>query len=245
MGDSNDEGDEDYYVPLEDQRVFGAGIKRKRIAFVPQTSPSVDITSIGSSTKPSGVSSRYLSIVLPQDSSASPSPTRSEVNQRVSDVASRIDSPSAIEDPSALCPICNLPLSTPVTSSTVHESSIPHQASLPHSHPPSHLPRQHVGLKYLSSYGWDPDSRLGLGTTGDGIRVPIKAKEKKDTVGLGVDFSQAEKGTRKLKQWDDEPIKKLNAKQVKKMEEERKRKGEKLRNAFYQSDDVAKYLGEG
>lgn len=74
--------------------------------------------------------------------------------------------------------------------------------------------------------------------------MPIKAKEKKDTVGLGVDLSHVKEGTRKQKPQDDEPIKKLNAKQVRKMEEESKRKGEKLRKAFYQSDDVTKYLGD-
>ena len=238
MVEADDE--EDYYVPLEDQRVFGAGIKRKRIAFVPQTSSSSssDNASFDSIKKPSDVGDRYLSIVLPHKRPASNPRVNSDDQSRPSADSPAPSPPTVTTDPAKICPICNLPLSTPVPSSAPHESSIPHQASLPHSHPPSHLPRENIGLKYLSSYGWDPDSRLGLGTTGTGIRVPIKAKEKNDTVGLGINLSKQKK------EQHDEPIRKLNAKEVRRLEEAGKRRGERLRKAFYQRDDVAKYLGE-
>ena len=41
-------------------------------------------------------------------------------------------------------------------------------------------------MRYLVSCGWDPDSREGLGRRGEGRRVPVKAVEKRDTLGLGV-----------------------------------------------------------
>jgi hypothetical protein len=40
------------------------------------------------------------------------------------------------------------------------------------------------------------------------------------------------------------PVQKLNAKQVRKKQVEERKRGEKLRNLFFMSDDVLKYLGE-
>lgn len=108
-----------------------------------------------------------------------------------------------------------------------------------HSHPPSHLDRNNIGLKYLTSHGWDPDSRQGLGVGGAGIRIPVKAKEKNDTIGIGIDSS---KHGRQLAA--PAITKRLNAKQVRRLEEEDKKRREKLQRMFYQNDDVAKYLGE-
>jgi hypothetical protein len=39
-------------------------------------------------------------------------------------------------------------------------------------------------------------------------------------------------------------VEKLNAKQARKGAAEARRRGEKLRNMFFQSDEVLKYLGE-
>lgn len=47
---------------------------------------------------------------------------------------------------------------------------------------------------------------------------------------------------RKLRERDPPP---LNAKEVRRREEEGKRKGERLREMFYQNDDVERYLGGG
>ena len=61
-----DYDDEDYFVPLEDQRVFGAGIKRKRVPFVRAagdlhtTAPSAPT----SNTPTRSVADIYSSIVL-------------------------------------------------------------------------------------------------------------------------------------------------------------------------------------
>ncbi|KAL9113085.1 MAG: hypothetical protein Q9227_002697 [Pyrenula ochraceoflavens] len=213
--------DENYHVPPQDQRIFGAGIKRKRVPFVAASS----LTNVTSEATPiSGqptVESRYLSIVLPQNEERG---------------ASKSFPVQGLDN--AVCSVCSLPLATsPITP---HETSLAHQACLPHSHPPSHLDREHVGLRYLSSYGWDPDSRTGLGSKGEGIRVPLKGKVKNNTVGLGVPISTKGATVKKI-----EKEQKLNAKQVRQHESMEKRKADKLRQMFYSNPDVDRYLGPG
>lgn len=52
-----------YLIPLQDQRIFGAGIKGKRVHFIP---PTTDYpTDPSKPSKPSKAGDRYLSIVLP------------------------------------------------------------------------------------------------------------------------------------------------------------------------------------
>src|SRR5256714_4412151 len=226
--------DDEYFLPLQDQRVFGAGIKRKKVAFVPPSSlESVDPNA--SKTAATTSRDRYLSII--QKSRGE------EVHAAERQSLSTTHNAEAVQ---ALCIICHLPLSTsdlstgtetsPTTLKTSHESSIAHQVCLTHSHPPSHLDRKHVGLKYLSSYGWDPDSRQGLGAKGEGIRAPIKAKIKKDTSGLGIDV----RGDRKV-QKKKPPLVLLNAKQIRQQELEGKKREAQLREAFY-GKDLEKYL---
>ena len=99
------------------------------------------------------------------------------------------------ESAQTYCDVCNLPISDPQsqsqqeptsTSTRPHEASLAHQVCLKHSHPPSHLDRTRAGMRYLSTYGWNPDSRLGLGAPGrEGIREPLKGRIKHDTAGLG------------------------------------------------------------
>ncbi|EEP75869.1 predicted protein [Uncinocarpus reesii 1704] len=251
--------EDEYFLPLEDQRVFGAGIKRKRVQFVPSSetqpkassapattasTPHPDGTSI--TPEPSSLGDKYLSIVLSKSTSPSPSLDPSTVP------ATAHGSPSATEDTTPpTCDICNLPLSEPPPATAgskypphPHESSLVHQASLPHSHPPSAIDRTRPGYKYLSSYGWDPDSRAGLGPTGSGIRVPVRARVKHDTAGLGLQAKQMSDAERRERE-KRKIAGKLNAKQVRKREEEGKRKGERLREMFYRSDDLDKYLGGG
>lgn len=110
---------------------------------------------------------------------------------------------------------------------------------LNHSHPPSHVDRNRKGYTYLSSYGWDPDSRLGLGASGQGIQFPIKTRPKDDKLGIGVVLPKEGEIIKKVK------IQKLDAGKVRKMHENDKRKGEKLREMFYRSDDIERYLGGG
>ena len=247
---NNDDDDDEYFLPLEDQRVFGAGIKRKRVPFIKSSttsnlettnhSLSAPATASTSPAPPTGgsIGDKYLSIVLP-------SSTSSSVNRSRSSNDSEPTTTSTIT-----CDICNLPL-TPnpnATSGTTdrpdkhpHESSLAHQVCLPHSHPPSAIDRRRTGYKYLASYGWDPDSRRGLGPEGQGIQFPLKSRAKNDTVGLGVKLSAVPKG--KSNGVGKKKTEQLNAKQVRKKEEEKRRQGERLGEMFYQSDDVQRYLG--
>ncbi|KAL8790981.1 MAG: hypothetical protein Q9195_006126 [Heterodermia aff. obscurata] len=223
------EPDQEYTIPLQDQRVFGAGLKRKRIHFVP--------AGISSSPPPphppptTNPGQRYLSIVL------------GDTKSTIQDKADAETTPEALTPDTHRCEICNLPISTIADESAggakPHESSLVHQVCLAHSHPPSHLDRNRAGLRYLSSYGWDPDSRLGLGAKGEGVRVPIKAMVKNDTVGLGVEKAVGKRQRVAAK------VERLDAKGVRRKELEGRKRGERLQQIFYGADDVEKYLGGG
>ncbi|KAL8865117.1 MAG: hypothetical protein Q9215_001622 [Flavoplaca cf. flavocitrina] len=226
-------GDEtEYVIPLKDQSVFGAGVRRKKITFVPSRGGDQHPASAPTAQ---GAGDRYLSIVLNKSNASA----NTDVNhtQKQSNLQNIITS---------ICEICKLPIENQdveaeTACSKPHETSLAHQICLSHSHPPSHLDRNRQGLRYLSSYGWDPDARLGLGATGNGIRIPIKPKPKNNTMGLGLDvtpWSTANKVTKPV-------VKKLDAKKTRKDEEREKREGEKLRNMFYEREDVEKYLGSG
>jgi len=222
--------DEEYLVPSEDQRVFGAGIKRKRVQFVPAESPP-----LAPPAPPSdNAADRYLSIVFPSDPKSHNHPIRPSVDcTNTAKIASPISNAEI-----TICDICNLPINsesdTSPAASKPHESSLVHQLCLAHSHPPSHLDRSRHGLMYLSSYGWDPDSMLGLGANGEGIRAPLKGVMKNDTVGLGVKKGQV--GEKKV-------VRRLDAKGVRRKDDEDRKRGEKLQEMFYGNLDVERYLG--
>ncbi|TVY47358.1 hypothetical protein LOCC1_G002231 [Lachnellula occidentalis] len=230
-----------YEIPLQDQRVFGAGIKRKRVQFVPSTSKAPSITT--SSTPAKSVSDLYLKLVLPGDSKA--------------DAKEHGTPPGVVADETQVCKICSLPFSDlappvsgdepetidipfqrPPSKPRPHEASLAHQVCLTHSHPPSHLDRNRKGLAYLSAHGWDPDARRGLGSSGQGIQFPIKTKPKDDKMGIGVVLPKPGEIMKK------EKPKKLDAGKVKKLYEKDKRKTERLREMFYQNEDVDRYLGK-
>lgn len=76
---------------------------------------------------------------------------------------------------------------------------------------------------------------------GEGIQAPIKAVAKNDTVGLGSSLSrQGGKGAVKKEQ-----VQLLDAGKVRQEAEDARRRGEKLREAFYSRDDVEAYLAGG
>jgi hypothetical protein len=233
-----DEG-EDYYVPLEDQRVFGAGIKRKRIAFVPASNTEAAHNTGASppAISTTNIADRYLSIVLSKSVKTNTSPyTDPSLSASLPPPPPPPDTASA-----PLCSVCSQPLSP------THESTIAHQLCLAHSHPPSHLDRSRAGLRYLNSYGWDPDSRVGLGANAEGRRYPIKPIPKHDTVGLrerdDLEAELAKVKVRKEKKQEG-VVKKMNAKEVRRKDDEMKKKAERLRGMFYRNDEVEKYLGE-
>jgi hypothetical protein len=254
--------DDTYEIPLQDQRVFGAGIKRQRVKFVPSSSSS-SITPAPGSTAAKSVSDLYLTLVLPK---GAPSPETSAKSSLPSPTPSTfVDNGLSIIETSdpQICDICRLPLSVSSSDETIaftdntssksadhqtqappprarpHEASLAHQICLTHSHPPSHLDRNRKGLAYLSAYGWDPDARRGLGAEGQGIQFPIKTKPKDDKLGIGVVLPKS--GEIKKK----ERTQKLDAGKVRKLQERDKRKGEKLREMFYRSEDVERYLAGG
>ncbi|KAJ9651994.1 hypothetical protein H2198_008736 [Neophaeococcomyces mojaviensis] len=223
---------DDYFVPLVDQRVFGAGIKRKRVAFVPATADKNTLPR--TDAKKSSAGDTYLSIVLRKNT---------EISSHVGSAAS---APlSANELNAAECPICGQPLSNVRGNDDNHETSIAHQVCLEHSHPPSHLDRSRTGLRYLQDYGWDPDARKGLGAQQEGIRIPIKAKQKHDTSGIGIalknEDDEPKRKRKNLRTPAQEETVKLNAKEVRKVEIEKKKRAEKLRRSIY-GDDLSAYL---
>ncbi|KAI9729290.1 MAG: hypothetical protein M1834_006961 [Cirrosporium novae-zelandiae] len=230
--------DDEYSIPLQDQRVFGAGIKRKRIQFVPSSSTSS--STLSNPDNGTSVGDHYLSIVLSKSSRPASAPqegTRlAEKRQKNEELATQSRSPTSL----VLCEICRLPISSSDTEASVtskpHEASLAHQVCLSHSYPPSHYDRERQGLRYLSSYGWDPDSRLGLGASGGGIMAPLKAKVKNNTLGIGVKLP-------KKTQMKMEKVRKLNAKEVRRKDAEGRKKADRLREMFYRSEDLDRYLG--
>lgn len=227
--------EEEYVVLAEDQRVFGAGIKRKRVQFVPAAAVDVSQTALQPTTT-RNAGDRYLSIVLPKE--AKPSLDTADILESTADRAQAASQTTDIPN-DGICDICKLPLNPDSTSSLQpHESSLVHQFCLEHSYPPSHLDRNRPGLRYLASYGYDPDSRLGLGARGEGIRAPLKGKVKHDTVGLGVELAKGKGLVGEAK-----AVKRLDAKGVRKKEAEDKKRREKLQEMFYGNGELEKYLG--
>jgi G-patch domain len=221
--------DDEYEIPLQDQRVFGAGLKRKRVHFVPSSISTAVSSPPPTPAGTSSVAERYLNLVLPKSSSAEPEMTDSLANVPRSNESSSDDSS---------CDICALPIpSRSVLPSKPHEVTLAHQVCLTHSHPPSHINRSRLGLRLLQSSGWDPDSRTGLGANGQGIQFPIKSKVKEDKLGLGLVLPDKNSMVRKAK------VEKLDAGGVRKEVERDKRRGERLREMFYRNEDVERYLG--
>ncbi|KAI9886252.1 MAG: hypothetical protein M1823_001923 [Watsoniomyces obsoletus] len=224
----NPNEDDEYLIPLKDQRVFGAGLKRKRVHFVPPA-PELEGVTAQQPTRGESVASFYESLVLPNSTNSPAS------------VDPESPAPTTSTGETQICEICKLPIQPSITADTVprpHESSLAHQVCLTHSHPPSHLDQRNKGLQYLSSYGWDPNDRRGLGPEGEGRLFPIKPKVKGDKLGIGAKLPKAVREAKVEKKPE-----KLDAKKIRKREAEAKRKAEKMHQLFYQADDVNRYLG--
>ncbi|KAI0435305.1 hypothetical protein F5Y09DRAFT_293497 [Xylaria sp. FL1042] len=219
----NDDAEE---VPLHHKRPFGSGLKRKQVIFVPASSGDLNSIDESKSSEPSkSVSDIYLSIVLPKET-------------READIGET--SATGLN----ICDVCQLPVKEPSdvadavkSSHRPHQASIAHQVCMTHSHPPSSLDRSRMGLGVLQAQGWDPDARTGLGASNQGISFPIKAKPKNDTLGLGVEVPKDIAAKKK------EKSQMLNAKKVRKIAAEGKKRHDKLMQQFYGNSDVEKYLG--
>lgn len=200
-GDEDSEDDKPRDEAPWRRRAYGSLLKAPRIAFVAEGS-ALETPGIvrPKSTKPaSEISNWYLNHVLGKPASSS-APASTTASSRTSpqpstpptaeSTASLIAAHSTSEE---LCPTCNTPLHE------THNTSVAHLCSLPHSHPPHALNRSSVGLKVLTSQGWDPDARVGLGKSGEGIRAPIKLAEKKGKEGVGRKVVVGEKKTKEVK----------------------------------------------
>ncbi|KAK6436573.1 hypothetical protein LTR95_007235 [Oleoguttula sp. CCFEE 5521] len=222
--------DEEYEVPLRDQRYFGAGIRKRKV--------NLPTTTEGSAAD------RYLTIVLGKKPTGDATWSTQAQNGKVSDQITGgaglksgtkgDDERHFNNDSPTLCEICARPV-VDTEKSMAHESSIAHQLCLQHSHPPSHLDRSRKGLAVLRDHGWDPDSRRGLGADGEGIMYPIRAVENPQKAGLGAKLLPVESREKRAP---------LDAGKVRQMDQDGKTQAQKLRTAFYASDDVLKYLGE-
>lgn len=78
----------------------------------------------------------------------------------------------------------------------------------------------------------------------------MKGRMKADTVGLGVDVEELQRRRQRQKDAGErgagrDKVQKLNARQVRKAHGEDRRKGERLREMFYRSEDLQRYLGGG
>ncbi|KAK2001622.1 G-patch domain-containing protein [Colletotrichum falcatum] len=236
QAEDDKEYDEEEDVPLHHRRPFGAGIQRRPIQFVKASDPTLCTTELVKTTKSgSSVGDFYLSLVLPSEKKE----------------------PEAAKPEAQMCAVCDLPLGKEDAAGEInnggrnsgnetatirkHEASIAHQVCLTHSHPPSALDRSRMGLTYLSSHGWDPDSRKGLGAAGQGIQYPLKTKPKEDKYGLGLDIPKGVKSRVEKKQKPQT----LDAKKCRKKADEDKKKAERLRQMFYGSEAMDRYLGSG
>lgn len=241
--------DDEYEIPLRDQRYFGAGIKRKRVQFVPASDQAQLDTASPTTPKPGMTAAeKYLSIVFGKSNTAeraSSAPmseqkiaaeSSSEAKEKGSEVGNaHMLGDAHLEDGSKMhCDLCKRDVPTGMSRED-HEGSIVHQISRPIFYPPSHIDRKRKGLAVLRSQGWDPDSRKGLGAQGEGMLHPLKAVENPHRAGLGL-----KPAPEKVK---EKPVR-LDAAKVRQIEAERKKKADSLRKSFYQDDDKLKYLGE-
>ncbi|KAI1434444.1 hypothetical protein GGR50DRAFT_402947 [Xylaria sp. CBS 124048] len=220
-------------VPLQHKRPFGSGLKRKHIVFVPASSENLSYIEESKPPAPSkSVSEIYLSIVLPK-----------ETDEATSTEHAHTPRPN-------ICEVCMLPMKENAdvvgpgySPARPHEASIAHQVCMSHSHPPSALDRSRMGLSVLQAQGWDPDARIGLGASGQGISFPIKTKPKNNTLGLGVQVPKEFAAEKKQNEKTTGKSRLLDAKKVRKMAAEDKKRHERLRHQFYGNSEVERYLG--
>lgn len=207
-------------IPLHRKKAFGAGLKRKKVEFVPAQDPDASSTINGAGTNSTStlIGDLYASVVLKQD--APPTSNNKEPET---------------------CSVCGLPITT---TKEKHEASLAHQASITHSHPPSALDRSRMGLRTLASRGWDPDARVGLGREGEGMRYPIKVLAKEDNMGIGAaeEAKRLEEERKKKKVVVEEPVKVLSAKELKAQEVKQRKKGEVLQREIFGRGDLDQYL---
>ncbi|CAI6248172.1 unnamed protein product [Periconia digitata] len=197
-------------APFAELPTFGRGLWKRPIKFI---SPA-PISPTPVAPKTSSLADAYRAIVFP---SGRPEPK---------------------SDAYPLCGVCGGPVTE--SSDRAHFLSHKHQAALPLAPIPSGIDRTRMGLKYLEKYGFDVDSRVGLGASGQGRLFPIVPKEKRDKLGLGVNKRlQVEKRRRDTASPTND---KLDAGKMRKLAVKEKQKHERLQRMFYGDDKVERYL---
>lgn len=240
--DERDDYDDLDDVPLQHRKPFGSGLRRNEIKFVPASNGDPEVAKQQQSkTTGQSISDFYLNMVLKK-------PAETAATHEGKEQAK-----------ATLCDICSMPVSAaPDNNNTIsgttssnnrrpapgpHEASIAHQVCLAHSHPPSALDRSRMGLTVLAAQGWDPDSRAGLGLEGQGTQYPVKVKPKEDRLGVGVVVPKDGSSTAAKKQRERPKL--LDAKKVRKMAAEDRKRADKLQRELFGRVDLERYLGPG
>lgn len=236
--DERDDFDDLDDVPLHHRKPFGSGLRRNEIKFVAASNEHPEVAK-QQKNKSNGksISDFYLNMVLKKPASTEATTEKEAAKAPV-------------------CEICSMPVSAATDDNTSsgtatnsknrkptgpHEASIAHQVCLAHSHPPSALDRSRMGLTVLAAQGWDPDSRAGLGLEGQGTQFPVKVKPKEDRLGVGVVVPKHGGPAKK----EREKPKLLDAKKVRKMAAEDRKRADKLQRELFGRADLDKYLGPG
>ncbi|KAL1896930.1 hypothetical protein Cpir12675_002578 [Ceratocystis pirilliformis] len=229
-------------IPLCLKTPFSSGIRRQKVAFVKASLPG-DLPDNHRSTKTgdSNVSDLYLQLVAGAGSAS----------EKVTDYENELESPEPASATTAstsevtMCDVCKITVDTSQGHNrwNEHEASVAHELSLPHSHPPSALDRSRMGLGYLKSYGWDPDSRRGLGVAEQGMQYPIKAKVKDGNLGIGYKDSSVGVGTGTGVSKAKPHV--LTARERHRARQKEQETARRLHEEFFYNDDVLRYLSHG
>ncbi|POS76178.1 hypothetical protein DHEL01_v205428 [Diaporthe helianthi] len=236
--DERDDFDDLDDVPLQHKKPFGSGLRRNEIKFIPASNEDPEVAKQQKSkSNGQSISDFYLNMVLKK-----PEPLTATTEKEPA------------KPP--VCDICSLPISTATEKATSssgttnsshqkpagpHEASLAHQVCLAHSHPPSALDRSRMGMTVLAAQGWDPDSRAGLGLEGQGTQFPVKVKPKENRLGVGVVVPKDGGPAKK----ERERPKLLDAKKVRKMAADDRKRADKLQRELFGRVDLEKYLGPG
>ncbi|KAK2612721.1 hypothetical protein QQS21_001172 [Conoideocrella luteorostrata] len=221
-----DEPNDDDDIPLHHKKPFGSGLKRKRVEFVRATESDNGLAATAQARTGPAIDELYASIVLGDGKSKFASaPATTRTSPQPEPLANTAAAPQT-------CTVCSLLITTPIKE---HEASLSHQVKMTHAHPPSALDRTRMGLQALESQGWDPDARRGLGREGEGVRYPVKARAKHDTLGVGATVPE------KPKQ-EEKPARKLTGKELKVAITREKKRTERLQAEIYGRVDVESYL---
>ncbi|KAL1892212.1 hypothetical protein Sste5346_007168 [Sporothrix stenoceras] len=238
----NEDGASD--TPLHRLPGFGTGLHRQRVPFVRAgEAPPAKGSPLAGSLPGGDVSDLYLSIVMGETKK-----TKNTVQKTIETVeVAATTSTSALAAPA--CDICSLPLTTASSAAAHHhETCLVHQVALDHSKPPSALDRGRFGLAIMSAQGWDPDSGRGLGADQQGMAYPIEVKLRPDRQALGNDPAPSSSSSSKRPSGTvaSAPApsrnRKYTRKQLRAMEEDRRRRHDRLREQIMGNKDLDKYL---